>query len=135
MRIEGTVEKAEGGGLSRTRRAYQRDVLARQHRERHILNGRALSVIREADILKRHLAGEAPDILGVRAIVNGRRGVENLEESRIFGACMNIWLTKLTACSRREISIVAMLMNITISPMVASPFRCKPVPTRNTAVP
>ena len=32
LRIEGAVEKAEGGGLARPRCADQRDVLARQHR-------------------------------------------------------------------------------------------------------
>ena len=52
--------------------------------EGHVLDRGPLSVIREADILERHLAGEPPDVLGVRAIVHGRRGVENLEELAHF---------------------------------------------------
>ena len=39
------------------------------------------------------------------------------KNSRIFGACMKSWLTKLTACSSRPISMVAMLMKVTTSPM------------------
>ena len=41
---------------------------------------------------------------------------------------------KLTACSSRPISMVAMLMNMTTSPMVANPFRCSQVPRRKIAV-
>ena len=47
---------------------------------------------------------------------------------------MKSWLMKLTACSSRAISMVAMLMNMTISPMVASPFKCSQVPSRKIAV-
>ena len=65
LRIERAVKKTQRGGFSRTRRAHERHVLARQHRERHVLDGRALSVIGETDILERHLAGEALHVLRI----------------------------------------------------------------------
>ena len=43
------------------------------------------------------------------------------KNSRIFGACMKMKLTKPTTCSSLPISIVAKLVKVTISPTVVWP--------------
>ncbi len=56
------------------------------------------------------------------------------KNSPIFGAWRKSWLTKPTACSSRPMSMVARLMKVTMSPIVASPLRCSHVPVMKIAV-
>ena len=80
LRIEGSVEETQRRRLAGAGRADKRDVLPRLDREGHVRDGGALAVIGEGHVLELDRAREALDVLGRRAVVPGRSGVEDLVE-------------------------------------------------------
>ena len=134
MRIEGAMQQAERRRLARAGRADQGDRLAGLDREGDVAHRRALAVIGEGDVLEGDGACEpAEDPWRSGRSRTRRRRVEHLEELGIFGACMKMKLTKLTTCSSRATSMVAMLMKVTISPTVVRPCMNSQVPTTKIA--
>ena len=80
LRIERAMQQRDRGGFAGTGFSDQSEGLSRQRGERDVLNGGALAVIGERDVVEFHKAGEAAGIDGVGPVAHRWHRIEHVEE-------------------------------------------------------